>query len=116
VKDSELVALLKRYWALLQRFYDADKQCLPKWDDGMFKDQNKIEEVLSRDAPECGKCKFFSYPFCKRRAPVRIDNASTWPEPPKAHFDWCGEFEKAKGPDADKRQELISEKLDDHPF
>jgi hypothetical protein len=45
VRDS--ADLLKNYWSLLQRFYDADKQMLPRWDNGMFEEQEKISKALS---------------------------------------------------------------------
>jgi hypothetical protein len=42
-----VVSLLKNYWSLLQRFYDSDKQQLPRWNDSMFKEQEAIIEVLA---------------------------------------------------------------------
>lgn len=45
---NEMTELLKNYWSLLERFYDTDKQQLPRWDKGMQEEQIKIEKLIAK--------------------------------------------------------------------
>lgn len=47
--------------------------------------------------PNCGRCRFFAEPWCRRFPPTVLMGARTWPR--MGEQEWCGEFRPCRGPE-----------------